>query len=186
MDGWGQAPMAGLSGSAIRVTPGKDLARAVKLNPDPAMCKWERSSCLKCLMMKSDEVISILIEIPNCTGTGYCRCSLHGDEQWGYAAPTAPGGLCSPRPPPGAGLGGRTVLHTGHHPSGPTPLTLREEQTGCKWLALCLSAQGVMTRGYLPLRGQQPVSCQWSICAKTPVAPSGSHSPLYVCPHGQE
>lgn len=118
MDGWGQAPMAGLSGSAIRVTPGKDLARAVKLNPDPAMCKWERSSCLKCLMMKSDEVISILIEIPNCTGTGYCGCFLLGDEQWGYAAQTAPGGLCSPRSPPGAGLGDRTVLHTGHHPSG--------------------------------------------------------------------
>lgn len=60
MGWWGQDLMDGLSGSASRVTPAEDQAYAVKLNPGP--------------MIKSDEVISILIEMPNFTGAG---CSVY-------------------------------------------------------------------------------------------------------------
>lgn len=152
------------------------------------MNKWERGSCLKCLMMKLDEAISILTEILNFISTGYYECifllvtssgitQLRGhqvnypflapfwgqgwEKGWSFTQATVPMTFC---------------LCCEH----------REKMNQTQLAVDLVFNPVVWTRGYWTLHSQKPITCQQSIHMKTCVTSSGWQTALYICPCAQE
>lgn len=170
----------------LAVTPGEGLVHVVKDKPWPSRKQMRDKRLFK---MPDDKVRRSHFNIDWNTSFHLhwllWRDFSLGYKEWDYPAQSGLSILSSPLR---TGLGGRVILHTGHHPHGlnASPLEHRRKMNQMQLAGDSVFSPVTLTRGGLTLHGQKPDSCQQKICLKTRATSSGWQTTLHVCPRAQQ